>query len=162
MAAPTRTKAQREADRTEITRLYCTGWRQVDIAAKLGVAQQQISYDLKAIFAQWRKARDGEITAWMNAELAKIDALELEYWEAWRRSCADKKRTAKTARMGTTQDTAATVTEETMVGNPAYLAGVQWCIERRCRILGIDAPIKSETDLTVTNKAIIGVDISRI
>jgi hypothetical protein len=142
MAAPKRTHAQREHDLAETSRLYCSGWRQVDIADRLGVSQVQVSLDLKAIFADWRKARDGDVTEWTNAELARINALELEYWEAWRRSCADRKRTVKGARTGPVATTNATVTEETMLGNPAYLAGVQWCIERRCKILGIDAPTK--------------------
>jgi hypothetical protein len=147
MAAPKRTHAQREADLAEISRLYCSGWRQVDIADRLGIAQQQVSYDLKAIFADWRKARDGNVTEWTNAELAKINALELEYWEAWRRSCEDRTRVVKGARVtpsgtGKATTTNATTTTETLLGNPAYLAGVQWCIERRCKILGIDAPVK--------------------
>ncbi len=29
-------------------------------------------------------------------------------------------------------------------GNPAYLSGVQWCIDRRCKLLGLDAPIKAQ------------------
>jgi hypothetical protein len=29
-------------------------------------------------------------------------------------------------------------------GNPAFLAGVMSCIERRCKLLGLDAPVKSE------------------
>lgn len=29
-------------------------------------------------------------------------------------------------------------------GNLAYLSGVQWCIDRRCKILGLDAPIKAQ------------------
>jgi hypothetical protein len=150
MAAPKRTKAQREADLAETARMYCSGYRQADIATVLDVSQAQISLDLKAIFADWRKQRDGEITQWTNEELAKINALELEYWEAWRRSCADRKRVVKEQRKGppatkggtATQTSRAAVTEESMLGNPAFLGGVQWCIERRCKILGIDAPTK--------------------
>lgn len=26
------------------------------------------------------------------------------------------------------------------MGDPRYLAGVQWCIEIRCKLLGIEAP----------------------
>jgi hypothetical protein len=141
MAAPKRTKAQRESDLVEISRLYCSGWRQVDIADRLGLDQTQISYDLKAIFADWRKARDGDVTAWTNAELARINTLEVEYWEAWRRSCGEKKRTTTTAHKGK-NDAQVTVVGEGLLGNPAFLAGVQWCIERRCKILGIDAPTK--------------------
>jgi hypothetical protein len=29
-------------------------------------------------------------------------------------------------------------------GNPAFLAGVMSCIERRCKLLGLDAPAKAE------------------
>ena len=36
----------------------------------------------------------------------------------------------------------AVIEKETMLGNPAYLAGVMSCIERRCKILGLDAPTK--------------------
>ena len=143
MAAPTRTKAQREADLAEISRLYCSGHRQVDIAAVLGIAQQQVSYDLKRIFADWRKARDADITRHLNEELAKINTLELEYWEAWRRSCEDRKRTVKEQRKGAeTQTNRAAITEESMLGNPSYLAGVQWCIAKRVEILGLAAPTK--------------------
>jgi predicted transcriptional regulator len=128
MAAPTRTRAQREADLAEISRLYCTGWRQVDIADRLGIAQQQVSYDLKAIFADWRKQRDENITEWTNAELAKINALELEYWEAWRRSCEDRTRVVKGARVtpgkaGKQTATNATTMTETLLGNPARRRG---------------------------------------
>lgn len=143
MAAPTRTKAQREADLAEITRLYCSGWRQVDIADRLGIVQQQVSYDLKAIFAEWRKARDADLTRHINEELAKINALELEYWAAWRRSCEDRKRTVKEQRKGAeTQTSRAAITEESMLGNPSYLTGVQWCIAKRVEILGLAAPTK--------------------
>jgi hypothetical protein len=27
-----------------------------------------------------------------------------------------------------------------MLGSAAYLQGVQWCIQQRCKILGLDAP----------------------
>lgn len=30
-------------------------------------------------------------------------------------------------------------------GDTKFLAGVQWCIERRCKLLGLDAPSKSIT-----------------
>jgi len=145
MAAPTRTKAQREADLAEITRRYCSGHRQVDIAAALGIAQQQVSYDLKAIFADWRKTRDADLTHHLNEQLAKIDTLELEYWDAWRRSCEDRKRTVKEQRKGVESQTSrAAITEESMLGNPSYLAGVQWCIAKRVEILGLAAPQKHQ------------------
>ena len=32
-------------------------------------------------------------------------------------------------------------------GNPAYLSSIQWCIDRRCKFLGLDAPIKLKLKL---------------
>lgn len=29
-------------------------------------------------------------------------------------------------------------------GNPAYLFSIQWCLDRRCKLLGLDAPIKAQ------------------
>jgi len=34
-------------------------------------------------------------------------------------------------------------------GDPRFLTGVQWCIERRCKILGIDAVIAGEVTFRV-------------
>ncbi|MHC4984512.1 MAG: hypothetical protein ACYTF6_15275, partial [Planctomycetota bacterium] len=36
-------------------------------------------------------------------------------------------------------------------GDPRFLAGVQWCIERRCKILGLDAPTKAQASLLNIN-----------
>jgi hypothetical protein len=36
------------------------------------------------------------------------------------------------------------VRKEAREGNPAFLAGVQWCINKRCEIFGFDAPKKNE------------------
>lgn len=50
--------------------------------------------------------------------LAKLDALEARYWDAWRNSNA----------------------------NADYLAGVHSCIEKRCQLLGLNTPIKAECE----------------
>ena len=36
---------------------------------------------------------------------------------------------------------------EERYGNPQYLAGIQWCISMRCKILGIEAPQVTEVNL---------------
>ena len=86
-------------------------------------------------------------------ELAKVDLLELEYWQAWQRSCQD----AETETLRQRQTTDGKVNDFSKVtkgqaGDKRFLDGVQWCIERRCKILGIDAP--SKTDLTSGGQAL--------
>jgi hypothetical protein len=40
----------------------------------------------------------------------------------------------------------AAIRKEQQYGDPRYMASVQWCIQQRCRILGLNAP--TETRLT--------------
>ena len=137
MAAPTRTPDQILAHREQIAARYLRGEYQVEIAAALGISQQQVSYDLKAIRAAWLASAVRDFDALKAQELAKIDAVEREYWLAWERSKKDKETeysedSSKGFKSGKRR--------EGQAGNPAFLAGVLTCIERRCAILGLDAP----------------------
>ena len=37
--------------------------------------------------------------------------------------------------------------EETTLGDPRYLQGIQWCIQERCKILGLYAPVTSNVNI---------------
>lgn len=143
MAAPTRTSVQREKDRAETAALYLQGWYQVDIAKRVGISQQMVSYDLKVLQKRWQKSALVDIDKAKGQELAKVDRLEREYWAAWIKS-KEKGVRAKT----TTQRDGKTVSvareADNREGDPRFLAGVQWCIERRCKIIGIDAPKRQQ------------------
>lgn len=148
MAAPKRTDAQREHDLELISALYLRGKRQVDIAAELGVTQQQISYDLKTIQKRWQQKTVVNINEVKQRELARIDELERTYWEAWERSLDErtKTRTERNTVGGKENQISrdkASIEKETLLGVPAYLAGVERCIELRCKILGVYAPTKN-------------------
>lgn len=173
MAANKRSKIQVERDRVEIARLYMRGEMQADIAGKLGLTQQQISYDLKVIHQRWLSSSLINYNEAKAQELAKIDHLERTYWESWERSL--EQFTSKTLKLnrsavrdkdegalalkaaeqvaGSLLDEAIedeaiqdeillTIKTEDRVGDPRFLDGVQWCINKRCQILGLDAPTK--------------------
>ena len=164
MAAKRRTEAQRNADLVVITEMYLKGKTQAAIADHVGVTQQQICYDIKAITAKWEEKAIRNIDALKNQELDRINMLEREYWQAWERSQEDKIVTSKAtkrkaAEIGDGHDDDGEPTEIVApgsievtdteqitgnVGNPAFLAGVQWCISERCKLLGIYAPTKAE------------------
>jgi hypothetical protein len=132
--------------RQQVAAAYLRGEYQSDIAVRFGISQQQISLDLKAIRAAWLQSAIRDFDAARAEELAKIDAVESEYWQAWERSKKDKEIAV--------QETDGVLDEKTkrprikkgmlrkegQSGNPAYLAGILSCIERRCKILGLDAP----------------------
>ncbi len=151
---PARSPSQEAADRRNIARLYLKGRLQSEIAEELGVSQPTVSRDIKALIEEWKIERVYDINEAKARELAKIDNLELEYWEAWERSKQNAEvKTKKATRLGRT------LTEkeikdgiqpldrqeiqersEGQVGERAFLAGVEWCISMRCKILGVEAP----------------------
>ena len=143
MAATKRTQIQIDKDRLEIARLYLKGIIQADIAARLGMTRQMVGYDLKAIQAQWLQSSLVAFDQRISIELAKIDNLEIEYWEAWERSKQVKESSsAKVIQSKDGERNEASSIQEQMLGNPAFLLGIQWCIDRRLRLFGLDAPLK--------------------
>ena len=138
-----RDRAQLTRDRRRIADLYLQGKLQAEIAGKLGIDQSTVSRDLKALHREWQQSALVDIDKAKGQELARIDRLEREYWTAWQRSCED----AETVRQeGTKAEGPSKIikTAKGQAGDPRFLQGVQWCIERRCKILGIDAPEKRE------------------
>ena len=123
-----RKPAQITRDRLRISGLYLKGWLQVEIAEEVGLHQSTVSRDLKALQKQWQHSALVNVDEAKAKELARVDHLEREYWEAWERSVGEY-RTKKT---------------EDINGDPRYLSGVQWCINKRCELLGLDAPSKHE------------------
>ena len=137
-----RDTAQIARDRRIIGDLYLQGWLQAEIAEKVGLNQSTISRDLKALHKEWLESALNDYDQAKANELAKVDKLERTYWVAWERSCED----AETVQMvgGSEKADKITKTRKGQVGDPRFLQGVQWCIERRCKILGIDAPTKRD------------------
>jgi len=117
---------------------------QAVIAAVLNVSQQSISNDLKVLIKRWQESALMDVDEHRSTELARINRLELEYWNAWEASKADKESTLAEKTTGTDTRTKAVKRSEGQVGNPSFLAGVERCIERRCKLLGLDAPVKQE------------------
>jgi len=148
--APKRTHIQIERDRREIADLYLKGWLQQEIADHINadterdytLTQQMISYDLKRLQEQWQKSALVDVDELKAKELAKVDRLEREYWRAWERSREDAETLQQVG--GKDGPDKITKTSKGQAGDPRFLQGVQWCIERRCKILGVDAPEKRE------------------
>jgi DNA-binding Lrp family transcriptional regulator len=153
-----RTKTQRARDERNIASLYLKGELQGDIAESLGLSQSTVSRALKSLQEDWRSSAIIDINEAKARELAKIDALELEYWQAWKRSQEDAeseitKMQGTPPKQGDANPAPAKLEtqkkREGQSGNPAFLRGVEWCINKRCEIIGVNAPIKQEIGLTV-------------
>lgn len=137
-----RSASQIARDRRRISRLYLQGALQVDIADQLGLDQSTVSRDLKALHQEWLDSAAVDYNQAKANELAKIDNLELVAWEAYQSSIEPiiKRKTAKKVSGETTE-----ATQEVSLGygDPRFLDKVSWCIDRRCKLLGLDAPTRN-------------------
>ena len=138
-----RLAAQNERDRRNIASLYLKGVIQADIAEQLKISQGTVSKDLKFIQNEWMIARINDIDERKRIELAKIDNLELTYWDGWKRSQENAEvETTKMKGKDTSKPSELEKTKrvEGQVGDSRFLQGVGWCIEKRCELLGLNAP----------------------
>lgn len=171
---PRRSAAQRTRDRQRISTLYLEGWLQCDIADEVGLSQSTVSNDLKILQKQWLSSTLININEAKAKELARIDKLEQEYYQAWHRSCEDaetitEKGKGSKAKAKDDEDNSPTrptefektVQRKGQAGDPRFLQGVQWCISQRCKILGVNAPKKSE-DLTVNLNELTNEQLTRL
>ena len=154
MASNTRNKRQIEENRAEIASLYLRQLPLETIAEKIGIERTIVRDDLTVIRKRWQDSAVRDLDAAKDRELVKVDNLEREYWDAWQRS----KESRETSLTETTDhpgpvptgdapaDTPVIVRRgskvslrrESTTGEAVYLHGVAWCIERRCKLLGLD------------------------
>jgi hypothetical protein len=130
-------------DRAEIADLYLQGKTQHQIGVQLGLSRQQIGYDLETVRQEWLQSSLMDFSAKKAEELARIDHLEREYRAAWEKS-KNGHETTTTEQTTSPQGerNKAAIRREDQPGDPRYLEGVRWCIQKRCDILGLDDPKK--------------------
>jgi len=153
-AGPKRTRAQRIHDRALVADRYLAGETMAEIAGELGLSTRQISYDLKKVREDWQAAALADITEIMSRELARIDRIERKAWEAWEKSCGERRSTTeetitKPLKDGVAIQEKITESKQELIGDPRFLEVVLRCIERRCKLLGL-----GETDPETTGKSI--------
>lgn len=149
-----RNTGQRQHDYQIISRMYLKGHSQKDIAKHISdirpytLTQQQISKDLKVIRRYWRQSSLIDINEATNRELDRIDALEEEAWQAWRRSHDDGEVTISEQTTGSEGTrTKASIRKTKNKGNKSFLDTVAWCIDKRLKIFGIESATKIELSL---------------
>jgi hypothetical protein len=163
MAAP-RDGQTRLADRAKIATWYLEGKTQVFMASELGRNRETIAEDLAAIREMWLESTIHDFNERMSIELAKIENIEQIAWQKFWESCErQEKVTVETGagRMGPINSTK-TESVDKPVGDPRWLQQVSWCIDRRCKIFGFDAPDKHVTVSLEMVKLYAQVDLDRV
>jgi hypothetical protein len=82
-----RNRIAQAQDRTEMIQLLRRGWTQADIAAKFGLHQSQVSYDLKLVMKErWTGERTAERDFYTGVKLEEFGELKRELWASWLKS----------------------------------------------------------------------------
>lgn len=153
MAKKKRTKAKRESDLVVVAEMYFKGATQYEIGKKLGLTQQQISYDIKQLQERWMGQAMAHITEGKAQQLGEIDHLERQAWQAWEDSRGEVITTTVKRQALDEDDDGGLEFEHTKrtefkAGDASYLRVIEYCINKRCEILGLDSgPISKHLNI---------------
>jgi hypothetical protein len=144
MAARVRTEAQRASDLEKIAHLYCRGRTQAEIARSLELSREQIAYDLREIRQMWRESAIRDFDAARDDVLGRVDHLEATAWRAWENSltAAERQKVEKIDDGDGTAKSRTSLEKIATYGDPRFMGIICQCLDRRCKLLGLDAAIK--------------------
>lgn len=161
MSGHSRTKTERVIALEEVARLDRRGYNQFQIADLLGVTQQQVSYDLKAIRKQYAEATIATRAEYVAEKIEQLREVEREAWAAWDRSKENHERTTETTEKVEQPVAAPSASTETTLGpegggnrlktiimkegrlpESAYLQTIIACHKEEAALRGLYPPIK--------------------
>ena len=137
----TRHSEQRLSDRSKLAGLYLHGVSTTEMAVRVGLTRRTVQAELVAIRDDWKGRTQIDFESAIAPQLDRVDLVEKYAFEGWERSLTRKTvETKQAVRTVNGQVDRATLRAETGNGDPAFLARMSWCIEQRCRILGLEKP----------------------
>lgn len=155
-----RTPDQRRHDRTLAMMLHLQDFSYKEIARIIeketgrSISYRQVGYDLKHVRDQWKDQRLDNYEKHIHEELARLDSLEMELWNSWRRSQegSETKRVEEVVRE-VMDDEGDDVDLEMIVakvvtttnkspGDTKYLQLIIQVQQERRKLLGLYAPAK--------------------
>lgn len=156
-----RTDKQRKRDLLIIADLYLKGHSYTEIAESLEkesgylLARPTIIRDVSEAIKDWAKRAEERVNTIVGEELAKIDHLEMHYWRIYEEF--DPNATGKTWDDDEDVGGFAALIEGMTLGKKSKptdlrlqaMAGIQWCIDRRIKLLGADSPDRSEINVNI-------------
>lgn len=147
----------RVAMKEEVRRLLARRLSQSAIGEMLGISQQAVSNWKKKIEAD-AQAAAADRAAEIAATLEALSELEREAWEAWERSkqpAVTEVEEHGTGAQGPIDKDRTTTEHQT--GDASYLSQVQQALAQRRALLGLDAPTRTDVQLTANVKGYVQV-----
>ena len=148
-----RTVNQIRADRILLTDFMVRGMTLEQMADKLAEVRgyrlhfSTINREVRLITDEYKKRNDDLLDRHRQRQLMRLDAQEQEAWRAWEKSKEDA--ITKQGERTTGQNGAAGGREKSLVkqagrvGNAEFLRVMLSIAERRCKLLGLDAPARN-------------------
>ena len=154
-AAPKKRQQFAIVERQEmVQRRYLGGESLLSIAKSLGLNYGTIWNDIEKTRQRWIDRACERRDVWVAQELAKIDKIEIEAWQGWTKSQQDAtEHSQKRTKDGVEQ----TTKRKGQAGDSQFLQVALKCVERRCRLLGLDAPTR--VDVTTQENDIADIVI---
>lgn len=162
---PNRTADQIDHDKAIIAELMLKGYptrkiaqhlNQVNIPLGYTISHVTVYHHTKEILEEWRESRKEMINTIVEREVAKLDMMEFEAWQAWEQSKKGKSKTKVTGgrivngQIAESAPGTAERTIETTTGDPRYMMIVLTCIDKRRELLGYGAAKKVEHSGSIT------------
>jgi hypothetical protein len=130
--------------RKKVAELYLNNVTQPEIAEIVGCGVATVFNDLKWLREQWLAKMSRDFAERKSEELAKIDRMEMEAWNAWEKSKLNKEKVYNSHERGRVSKRGRPLppvikvvkTVEGQTGDPRYLERIQWCIEMRLKLMG--------------------------
>ena len=140
MREPKEIRLQREAD---VWNLRRKGWTQERIAAELNITQGAVSKALKRVSAQVRADLMADVELVQTEQIAQLQHVAEEAFEAWERSKDSSKslsKTTKPGRIGRGAHEETTMRVDDQYGDPRYLQTAMKALDDIRKITGANAP----------------------
>jgi predicted transcriptional regulator len=141
--------------RQRVAELYLKGLSQGAIAEELGVKQSTVSRDLKRIQEDWRQSTIRDFDLAREEQLKKLTMVEQEGWSGYERS----QKPQQEARVKEGDQSKATKTMKSRVGDPRFLDVILKCSAARRALLDLD---RAKPFVEITNSGIQTTDLSEL
>ena len=154
-----RTHKKKLSDQMRVSRLYLHGYAVDEIASLTGLGERMVQSEITALRKGWTQRAQLDVQTATFRELDRIDALERTAHEGWMRSLGQVNVETKqaTSASGGNVNRATVRNAGNRDGNPVFLARMAWCVEQRCKLLGLEKPVAVEVRGTFVEIA-MGID----
>jgi hypothetical protein len=133
----------------QVASLYLKGMTQKKISDEVGCSIEAVRRHMETLRDSWMEKSLYDFSQAKAEQLAKVDEVERVSWEQFAKS-ADKE--SLTEFVGSNEEVTNSIRSTSKNAQEIkWLDKIQWCIDQRCKILGLYAPKQQIIQQTITD-----------